>query len=52
VFSAQGARSQITQRWIVAPDEFSKGALAIRIIEVDWMFHGGIFTRRVSAVPK
>jgi hypothetical protein len=52
VLGAQGSRSQITERWIVASDEFSKGALAIRIVQVDWMFHGGIFIRRVSAVPK
>ena len=48
----QGSRSQITQRGIVAPNEFSKGALAIRIVQVDWMFHGGNFIRRESAVPR
>jgi hypothetical protein len=40
VLGAQGSRSQITERWIVAPDEFSKGALAVRIVQVDWMFQG------------
>ena len=52
MLGAQGSRSQITQRGIVAADEFSKGALAVRIVQVDWMFQGGNFIRRVSAVPK